>query len=530
MQNNQPIYILPQETSRTTGKDAQRLNIAAAKLVAETVRTTLGPKGMDKMLVDSAGDVIVTNDGVTILTQMNIDHPSAKMIVEIAKTQEAEVGDGTTTAVVLAGELLKNAEALLDKEIHPTVIAKGYRLAATKAQELVQELAKPITKKNTDILQKIAHTAMTGKGAEDAKEHLSDLIVKATGMVEDTFIRENIKIEKRSGGRVEDTTLIQGLVLDKERVHTNMPTSVKNAKIALLDCALEIKNTEIDARISISDPDKLQGFLDMEEGMLKKMVEKVKSTGATVVFCQKGIDDLAQHYLAKAGILAARRLKKSDMESLARATGAKIVANLSEITTDDLGHAGCVEEKKHGSEGMIYVQECPSAKAVTILVRGGSEHVIDEIKRALDDAIGDVSAALQEGYAVAGAGACEVEIAKGLLEFATTLSGREQLAVKAFAEALEIIPTTLAENAGIDPIDALTTLKAAHDKKETTAGINVFTGQKMNAWEEGIIEPLKIKTQAMSSAADVAIMILRIDDVILAEEAKPQARMPHMDM
>ena len=521
--NNQPVYIMPQDNKRTSGREAQRLNIAAAKLVAETVRTTLGPKGMDKMLVNSTGEITVTNDGVTILEQMSIDHPSAQMLVEIAKTQEAEVGDGTTTAVVLAGEILKQAEHLLDKEIHPTIIAKGYYLAAQKSQELLQTLAKPVTIKDEAVLKQIAHTAMTGKGTEDAKEQLASLVVQAAQSISQERVeRSNITIEKRVGGRVQDTQLIQGILLDKERAHTAMPQQVKQAKIALIDSALEIKNTEIDARISISDPEKLQGFLDLEERMLKDMVDKIREAGANVVFCQRGIDDLAQHYLAKAGILAARRVKKSDMERLARATNAKIVTNLNELTTDDLGAAGMIEEIKHGSFGMLYIKECEHAQTVTILVRGGTEHVVDEIKRALEDAIGDVTSVINEGYAVPGAGACEIALAKGLEEYASTLSGREQLAVKAFAQALEIIPETLAENAGIDPIDALTTLRAAHEKNDVTAGINVFTGETMDAWAQGVIEPLQVKTQALSSAADVAIMILRIDDVILAGEEQKE--------
>ncbi|MBR9703509.1 thermosome subunit, partial [Candidatus Woesearchaeota archaeon] len=481
------------------------------------------PKGMDKMLVDALGEITVTNDGVTILEQMNIEHPSAKMVVEIAKTQEAEVGDGTTTAVVLAGEMLKNAEQLIDKEIHPTIIARGYRMAAEKAQELLDAMAKPVTLKDDATLIKIAHTAMTGKGAEDAKDHLAQLVVKGVKAVAENGVvrRERVKIEKRIGGAVENTSLISGIVLDKERAHSGMPNKVEKAKIALLDSPLEIKNTEIDARISITDPEKLQAFLDMEEGMLKKMVNKVVASGANVLFCQKGIDDLAQHFLAKNGILAARRVKKSDLERLARATGGKIVTNLDDLSTTDLGAAGSVEEIFHGDEGMLYVQDCPDAKAVTLLVRGGTEHVVDEIKRALEDAIGDVVAAVTDGKVVAGAGSPEVELSKGLLEYATKLSGREQLAVKAFAEAMEIIPVTLAENAGIDPIDALTMLKSAHEKGKASAGINVFTGKQMNAWTEGVIEPLKIKTQAVSSASEVAIMILRIDDVIASEEETP---------
>jgi archaeal chaperonin len=518
----QPIFILPEGTQRSSGKTAQRNNIMAAKLVAETVRTTLGPKGMDKMLVDAMGEVVITNDGVTILKEMAIEHPSAKMIVEIAKTQEDEVGDGTTTAVVIAGELLKKAEGLLDQDVHPTVIAKGYRMASEKSIELLNQIATTITTKDSAILKNIAITAMTGKGAEAAKEKLSDLAVKAVLQVMDeengkiSVDLDNIKIEKKVGASFDDSEMISGIVVDKERVHSGMPKVVKNARIALLDSAIEIKNTEIDAKIQITDPNQLQAFLDSEERMLLDMVDKVAASGANVLFCQKGIDDVAQHFLAKKGIYAARRVKKSDMEKLARATGANIVTKAKELTKEDLGKAGIVEEIKVGDEQMTYVKDCKNPKAVTLLIRGGTEHVADEIKRAMEDAIGDVSASVRSGKVVPGAGATEIELAKGLLKFSESLSGREQLAVKAFAEAVEIIPRTLAENAGLDPIDVLTELRAAHDKKQVSAGINVFTGKVMDAWKQGVIEPLKIKTQAISSASEVAIMILRIDDVIAA--------------
>ncbi len=535
--NVQPIFILANDTTRTTGREAQRMNIQAAKLVAETVRTTLGPKGMDKMIVDSLGDVTVTNDGVTILQEMHIDHPTAKMVVEIAKTQEHEVGDGTTTAVVLAGELLKRAESLLDQEIHPTIIAKGYRMAAEKAQEILNAIAVDVKPEDKAMLQKIAMTATTGKGAETAKEHLASVVVNAILSVAEkngnafAVDHADVKIEKRVGDSVEQTELINGLVLDKERVHPNMPRVVANARLLLLDTSLEIKNTETDAKISITDPAKLQEFLDMEERMLKRMAEKVVATGANVVICQKGIDEVAQHYLAKANVLALRRVKKSDLERLAKATGARIVSNLDDASKVDLGAAGVVEELKVGEEPMTYIRECKHPRAVTILVRGGTEHVVAEVERALQDALGVTAAVLKSGKVVAGAGAPEIELAKRLRAYSMTLSGREQLAVQAFADAMESIPRTLAENAGIDPIDALTELKAAHDKNELWAGINVFTGRKMDAWKEGVLEPLKIKTQAVSSAAEVAIMILRIDDVINGAKAKePVApRMPGMN-
>lgn len=532
-QTVQPIFILPEGSQRTTGRNAQRTNIMAAQLVAETVRTTLGPKGMDKMLVDSLGDVVVTNDGVTILEEMSIEHPSAKMIVEVAKTQEDEVGDGTTTAVVLAGELLKQAEDLLDKDIHPTVLVKGYTMAAEKAIVVLNNIAENVDEKDTDLLRKIAITAMTGKGAESNKEKLADLVVKAVRQVVDKedgknmVDTDNIKLEKKVGAGVEDTELVQGLVLDKERIHPGMPRTVKNAKIALVDSAVEIKNPETEAKIQITDPSQIQAFIDQEERILKDMVEKIAKSGANVVFCQKGIDDIAQHFLAKKGIYAARRIKKSDMELLARATGATIVTNLDDLDKADLGFAGLVEEKKVGDEEMTYVRDCKNPKSVTILVRGGTEHVVDEIKRALEDAVGGVASALTDGKVVAGAGSPEVELARNLRKFSASLSGREQLAVMAFADAMEIIPRTLAENAGLDPIDILTDLKAAHDKGMKWAGVDVFKGKVVDSWKAGVVEPLKIKTQAIKSASEVATMILRIDDVI-ASSGAGKDKMPSM--
>ncbi len=521
MSNNiQPIFILPEDTKRTTGKGAQKTNIAAAKMVAETVRTTLGPKGMDKMLVDSLGDVTITNDGVTILEEIPIEHPSAKMIVEVAKTQEAEVGDGTTTAVVLAGELLKNAEDLLDQDIHPTVLAKGYRIAAEKAQAILKSMAEKVSDNDDAVLKSIAMTAMTGKGAESSKEHLAEITVKSLKQVllKDNGIikirKEDIKIEKKVGGSVEETELIEGIVLDKEKVHPGMPSKVNNPKIVLVDSALEIKSTEIDAKIQITDPNQMQAFIDQEEKMLKEMVDKVIKSGANVVCCQKGIDDIAQHFLSKAGLFAVRRVKKSDMEALSRATGATVVTNLDDLSEKDLGTAGVVESTTFGDEEMTYVKDCQNAKSVTIIIKGGTEHVVAEIKRAMEDAIGDVSSALKTGFVVGGAGAPEIELARQLYEFSNSLSGREQLAVQAFAKSMEIIPKTLAENAGLDPIDVMTELKSAHDQGKKWAGIDVFTGKIQDGYNMGVIEPLKIKTQAISSASEVAEMILRIDDVI----------------
>ena len=517
----QPIFILPEDTKRTSGKDAQRNNIAAAKAVAQTVRTTLGPKGMDKMIVDAMGNIIVTNHGVTILTEMQIEHPAAKMVVEVAKTQEDAVGDGTTTAVVLAGELLKKAEDLLDQNIHPTILAKGYRLAEAEAQKILNSIAEPVSLENEDLLNSIAITAMTGKGAEANKEKLASLIVKAVKLVaekaENKFIfnPQDIKIEKRVGESSEHSELIEGIVLDKEKAHPGMPNKVLNAKVALLDASLEIKNTEIEAKIQITDPQQLNSFLEQEEKTLREMVNKVKSSGATVLFCQKGIDDLAQYFLAKEKIFAVRRVKQSDMEKLARACGAKIVNNWKELSAEDLGKAGLVREEKVGEEETVFVEKCPNPKSMTLLVRGGTEHVAEEIKRAVTDAVGDLSAALKDGKVVAGAGAVEMELAKNLKQYSSTLSGREQLAVQAFAETMEIIPRTLAENAGLDPIDVLTKLRAAHDRGQKWAGIDVFSGEVIDAWKNKVIEPLKIKTQALGSAAEVAEMILRIDDVVL---------------
>lgn len=519
---NQPIFILADNVSRTVGRDAQRNNIAAAKAVSETVRTTLGPKGMDKMLVDSLGDIVITNDGVTILEEMQIEHPAAKMLVEVAKTQENEVGDGTTTAVVLVGELLKNAERLLDSEIHPTVIARGYRLASEKAQEILNKISENVSEKDTETLRKISQTAMTGKGAEASKEKLSDMVIRAIKQVMEhvdgktSIDVDAIKIEKKVGGGVEDSELIGGILIDKERVHSGMPKMIKGAKLALLDLALEIKSTETDAKIQINDPMQLQAFLDQEEKMLKAMAEKVIKSGANVVITQKGIDDLVAHFLAKNNIYAARRAKKSDIDNLARATGARIVSNLSDLSTHDLGYAGVVEEQKIGDEAMTYVRECKNPKAVTILIRGGSSHVIDEVERAVKDALGDVAASLKVGKVVAGGGAAEMEVVRGLRVYANKMSGREQLAVMAFADSFEIIPRTLAENAGLDPIDMLTELKVQHDKGIKWAGIDVFKGKVTDCWRMGVIEPLKIKTQATKSSSEVAELILRIDDVIAA--------------
>ncbi len=521
----QPIFILREGSQRTKGREAQNNNIMAAKAVAAAVRTTLGPKGMDKMLVDSMGDIVITNDGATILKEMDIEHPAAKMIVEVAKTQDDEVGDGTTTAAVLAGEFLKNAEELLEQGVHPTVIASGYRLAAIKAKEILKSLSKPVTVNDRELLLKIAATAITGKGAESSKDVFATLTVDAVLAVVDTengkqvVDVEDIKVEKKVGGSVEDSQLIQGMVIDKERVHTNMPKKVTDAKILLLNEALEIKKTEVDAEISIKSPDQLQLFLDQEEQMIHNMVNKVIDCGANVVFVQKGIDDIAQHYLAKAGVYAARRVKKSDMEKLARATGAKILTSLKEINDSDLGKAGLVEEKKIGDEAMTYVTECHNPKAVSIILRGGTEHVADEAERALHDALRVVGVAIEDETLVAGGGSPEIELALRLREYSSTLKGREQLAVAKFADALEVIPRTLAENAGLDPINMLVEMRSQHEKGKKTAGLNVFTGKVVDMWAEGVVEPLRVKTQAISSGTEAATMILRIDDVLSSKSS-----------
>lgn len=513
--SEKPIVLMPEDIQRIMGKDAQRNNIAAAKMVSDIVKTTLGPKGMDKLLVSPTGDITITNDGVTILNEMQIEHPAAKMMVEIANTQETEVGDGTTTAVMIAGKLLENAEKLLDKKIHPTVITKGYRLAADKSQEILNEIAIKITDEN-EVLKQIAMTAMTGKGAEDSKEKFADIIVEAVMQIqnEGKVDLNDIKIEKSKGASIEDTELISGIVLDKERVSQDMPSSVNGARICLFDFPLELKNPEIDTKVSISSPDQLHSFIEQEEREIKSMIEKIKMSGANVVFCQKGIDDFAQYLLAKENIYACRRVAKSDMEKLSKATGGKIVSNLNELTSSELGVSQIVEEVKHGDDVLTYVRGCQNPKALTILIHGGTEHVIDEIERALKDGLGDVICSLKEGLVVPGGGAVEMELSRRLREFGQSLSGREQLAIDEFASALEFIPVTLAENAGLDPIDVLTELKSKHDAGEKNFGLNLFTNKIENVLDARIIEPLKIKTQAISSATDVAIMILRIDDVI----------------
>ena len=523
MMGQTPVLILREGTKREKGKGAQMGNIAAAKAIGEAVRSTLGPRGMDKMLVDSMGDVVITNDGVTILKEIDVEHPAAKMIVEVAKTQDEECGDGTTTAVILAGELLKRAEGLIEQNVHPTVIAAGYRLACQKAQEILKEVGMKVTPDDAEMLKDIAMTAMISKSVSASRGILADISVKAVLAVAEKkdgkyeVDQDNIQIVKKVGGSMEDSRMIGGIIVDKEVVHTGMPKCVQKAKIALIDSAMEVKKTEIDAKIEITDPAQLQAFLSEEEKMLRRMVDTVKKANASVVFCQKGIDDLAQHYLAKECIYAVRRVKKSDMEKLAKATGAVIATKLDELKESDLGYADLVEEKKIGGDQMTFVTGCKNPKAVSILIRGGTEHVVDEIERSLDDAVSVIALALEDGILVTGGGSTAVEIALKLREYAASVGGREQIAIDQFANAMEIIPTTLSENAGLDPIDILIELRKAHKDGKKTAGINVFTGKIVDMKQEKVIEPIRVGKQAISSATEAAVMILRIDDVIASK-------------
>ncbi|MEM2870071.1 MAG: thermosome subunit beta [Thermoplasmata archaeon] len=524
-----PVLLLKEGTRTEKGRAALMNNIMAARAVADAVRTTLGPRGMDKMLVDSMGDVVITNDGVTILKEVDIEHPAAKMMVEVAKAQDQEVGDGTTTAVVLAGELLKRAEELISLNLHPTLITTGFRMAADRAVELLQEAAEPIKPDDRETLKKLATTSISSKGASHSKEMLAGLAVDAVAaIVEEREGRrvadiENIQVVKKHGGSIDDTELVRGIIIDKEAVHPAMPKVVEGARIALLDCALEIKKTEVEAKIEIRDPSKMNAFLAEEERRLKEMAEKIKATGANVVLCQKGIDDLVQYYLAKAKIYAARRLKRSDMEKLARATGARIVSRLDELSPDDLGRAGLVEERKVGDEKMTFVTECEGAKSVSILIRGGTEHVVDEMERSLHDALSVVSAAVEDGRICTGGGSTAMELSLKLRDYAATVGGREQLAVQAFAEALEVVPRALAENAGLDPINTLIDLRKAHKEGQRHAGVNVFTGKIVDMKAESVLEPLRLGRQAILSATEAATMILRIDNVIAAKREIPGA-------
>ncbi len=542
------MYALPEGAQRVLGRDAMRINIAIGYAVANLVKTTLGPKGMDKMLVSDLGDIVITNDGATILEEMNVDHPAAKLMVEIAKTQDKEVGDGTTTSVVIAGHLLKKAGDLLDQNIHPTTIIKGYELAGRKAEQILTKVSEKVSANDTDTLVRVGVVSMGSKGigSEEEKKKIATLVVNAVKQVSETKAgkttvdTELIKVEKKSGGDIMDTELIQGVLVDKEVVHPGMPKSVQNAKIALVDAALEIEKTEMDAKIEITSPDQMDSFLKQEEKMLKDMTEKIAHSGATVVFCQKGIDDLAQHYLSKKGIVAVRRVKKSDMDKLARATGGKVVSTLEDLSASDLGHAGSVEERKVAGESMVFVEKCKDPKSVTLLVRGGTDHVVSEVERAVVDCRGAVSSALEEGMYVIGGGSIEMEMSKVLNDYAVEIGGREQLAIQAFAEALESIPRTLAENAGMDPIDTLVGLRNKHKKDEGKHfGVDVFGGKINDLKLTGILEPAKVKRQAISSATETARLILRIDDIISSRGKGPgpggpgmggPGGMPDMDM
>jgi thermosome len=523
----QPVLILKEGTTRSRGKEAQRNNITAARVVGEVLKTTLGPRGMDKMLIDNLGDITITNDGATILNEIEVEHPAAKMMVEIAKTQDDMVGDGTTTAVVLASELLKKAEELLDQNIHPTILVSGYRKASQKAIEVIGKTAMPIDVKDKKILLKVALTSMGSKAVGSAKDHLAEIAIDAvtqiTEMRGDKTIADidNIQMIKKAGKSLLETELVQGIIVDKEIVHPGMPRKKENAKIALIDSALEIEKTEISAEIRIKDPSQMKAFLDQEDEMLQKMATKIKASGADVVFCQKGIDDMVQHYLAKAGIMAARRVKESDMSKLARATGGKVSSNLDDLKAADLGVAGFVEERKIGDDKMIFVEKCKDPHSVAILIRAGLERMVDEAERAMTDALSVVSDVIENNKIVAGGGAVEVEVAKDLRKYANKVGGREQLAIEAFADAMEVIPRSLAENAGLDPIDILVSLRSAHDKEDGKyMGVNVFTGKIQNSIDDGVIEPIVVKEQAIKSAAESACMILRIDDVI--SSSKPR--------
>lgn len=524
---NQPILILKEGSARNRGKDAQRSNISAARIVTEVVKTTLGPRGMDKMLVDSLGDVTVTSDGATVLDELDVQHPAAKMIVEIAKTQDDEVGDGTTTAVVIAGELLRRAEMLLDMGLHPTVINAGFRKAEEKAFEVLAEIGKPVDLKDIETMRKVALTSMAGKTLGSASEHFAKIAVEAVNQVVekrgDAFFAdiENIQLVKKEGKSLLDTELVRGVIVDKEVVHPGMPRRIEKAKIALLDMPLEIEKTEFSAEIKISNPQQMQAFLDEETKLMKDMVDKIKESGANVVMCQKGIDEVAQSFLATAGILTARRIKKSDVEKLSRATGARIITNLEDLGKADLGMAGLVEERKLADDKMIFIQDCKDPKSVSILIRAGLERLVDEAERALKDALSVVIDVVKKPRIVAGGGAVETELAKRIRDYATKIGGREQLAVEAFADSLEVIPRTLADNAGLEQIDILVGLRAAHETKGLWSGINVHTGEISDMWKEGVLEPLKVKEHAIGSAVEVASMILRIDDVIAAAKPPP---------
>ena len=527
---NAPVLILREGTKRDKGKDAQFNNITAARTIADAVRSSLGPRGMDKMLVDSIGDVVITNDGVTILKEMDVQHPAAKMLVEVAKTQDQEVGDGTTTSVIIAGELLKKSLDLIDSNVHPTIIAAGYRLANEKAQEILKGVAKKVSLQDEALLEQIAETSMISKQVNSSKKFFAKMVVDAVKTILDkdengkyTADLKNIQTVKKAGANMEESELVKGLIIDKEPVSPTMPKLVKNAKIALIDAAFEVKKPEIDAKIQITDPEMLSKFIAEEEKTLKDMVDAVKKAGANVVFCQKGIDDLAQHFFAKEGIYACRRVKKSDMERLGKSTNASIVSKISELNADDLGTAETVELKFVGDEQMTFITGCKDPKTVSILVRGGTNHVADEVERSLVDAWSVVKVSIEDGMIVTGGGSTAMELAMGVRDYAASVGGREQIAIEAFASAMEIIPSTLAENAGLDPIDIVIEMRKQHKGGKKYAGLNPFTGKVEDMMDLNVIEPIRIGQQAISSATDAAVMILRIDDVIASKSAPAPA-------
>jgi thermosome len=520
----QPVIVLKEDTERQQGRDARRSNMMAAQIIAEVLKTTLGPRGMDKMLIDSLGDITITSDGATVLEEIDVQHPAAKMMIEVAKTQDKEVGDGTTTAVLLAGALLNKADELINDNIHPSIIILGYQKAAEKALETLEKVAIDVDMNDHETLINLSNTSMRGKAVSNVRDHLSQVVIEAIKQViekrngQTIADVDNVQIVKKEGKSLTETNLVQGIIVDKEVVHAGMPKKIKDAKIALLDTPLEVKKTEFDAEIRITSPESIKAFLDSEAEMLKRKVDQVVATGANVVFCQKGIDDMAQHYLAKAGVLGARRAKKSDMEKLAKATGGKVVNNLADLKPDDLGICGLVEEKKVGNDKMIFVEECKDPQAVAIFIRAGLERMLDEAERALNDALYVISDVAEVPKMVSGGGSVEMEMAKAVREHAAHVGGREQLAIDAFAEALEIIPRTLAENAGLDVLDTMVAMKAAHAKKKGTAmGVNVFDEGVIDMLKEGVVEPKVVKEQAIKSGVEVASMILRIDDVVAAK-------------
>lgn len=521
-----PVLVLKEGSNRSRGREAQHTNITAAKVVAESVKSALGPKGMDKMLVDSFGDVTITSDGRTILDEMDIQHPAAKMLVEVAKTQDNEAGDGTTSAVIIAGELLNKAEELIDKSIHPTIIIDGYKKAAEKALETLEKISIPVNLQKQDFLKNAAITSMASKVVADHKEYLADIAVKAMLHVAEKEGKtykadvEDVKVEKKTGESLRGTSLINGIVLDKEIVHSGMLKRVEKAKIALLDTSLEIEKTEFDAKINIETPDQIEAFLNQEEAMLKEMVNKIVAAGTKVVICQKGIDDMVQHFLVRKGIVAIRRAKKSDMEKLAKATGGKIVTKLNDISPTDLGYAALIEERRIGDDKMTFIEGCKHPKAVTILIRGGTNRMITEAERSIHDALCVIEDILEEPKVVAGGSAPELEMARALKMYAETLPGREQIAVRIFAEALEAIAITLTDNAGLDPIDILSDLRSRHEKGETWAGIEVLEGKVQDMSKKGVFEPITVKKQIIKSSTEAATLILKIDDVIASAKMK----------